>query len=409
MNIAVTCQLGQDKAASLSHAVRVSRIQVFDDVVSAEPYWRWLERNNAWTSPYQRFDLLYAWQRHVGARKGVVPYVVVAFDGRGEPLSLWPLGRRRVGPLAVARFLGSKHASFNLGLWRRDLLGALGESEIRAVLAALAARRDPVDLLALINQPLHWAGSSNPFALLRHQRSAEAGTRLSLDGGAGVSASMRSRLRIKERKLKKLPGYRYLQARSAADIDRMLDAFFDLKAARMAEQGLPNVFAEPGVVEFVREASHFRFADGTPLIEIHALEGDGEVLALYGAITDGYRFSGMFNTYTLSDHSRHSPGLVLLQHMLAACVERGTQSFDLGVGRAHYKSLFCKEPEPLFDSFLPLTARGHLAAPFFCSAFAAKGVIKGRPALWRAVQFLRRIRVRQAQRADVREKGQAAA
>jgi CelD/BcsL family acetyltransferase involved in cellulose biosynthesis len=203
---------------------------------------------------------------------------------------------------------------------------------------------------------------------------------------------MASRLRIKERKLKKLAGYRYLQATSTADIDRLLDAFFALKAVHMRSQGLTNVFAEPGVAQFVRQASHIELGDGRPLIELHALEGDGEVLALFGAVVDPYRFSAMFNTDTLSKHARHSPGLILLQHMIAACAQRGSRSFDIGVGRAHYKSFFCKEPEPLFDTFLALTPRGQLAAPAFRAAFAAKRMIKGKPALWAAVQFLRRFR-----------------
>jgi CelD/BcsL family acetyltransferase involved in cellulose biosynthesis len=203
---------------------------------------------------------------------------------------------------------------------------------------------------------------------------------------------MRSRLRIKERKLKKLAGYGYVQPTSAADIDRLLDAFFALKAVHMRSQGLTNVFAEPGVAAFVRQASHIRLADGRPLIELHALEGDGEVLALYGAVVDPYRFSAMFNTYTLSSHARHSPGLILLQHMIAACAQRGARSFDIGVGRAHYKSFFCKEAEPLFDTFLPLTPRGRLAAPAFRATFAAKRMIKSKPALWAAVQFFRRFR-----------------
>lgn len=203
---------------------------------------------------------------------------------------------------------------------------------------------------------------------------------------------MRSRLRVKERKLKKLARYGYIQATSAADIDRLLDAFFALKAVHMRAQGLTNVFAEPGVAAFVRQAAHVKLQNGRPLIEIHALEGDGEVLALYGAVVDPYRFSAMFNTYTLSQHARHSPGLILLQHMIGTCAERGARSFDIGVGRAHYKSFFCKEPEPLFDTFLALTPRGRLAAPAFRAAFAAKRMIKTKPALWAAVQFTRRFR-----------------
>ena len=69
-------------------------------------------------------------------------------------------------------------------------------------------------------------------------------------------------------------------------------------------------------------------------------------------------------------------------------------SFDIGVGRAHYKSFFCREPEPLFDTFLPLTPRGRLAAAAFGAAYAAKRVIKHSPTLWTAVQALRRVRAR---------------
>jgi CelD/BcsL family acetyltransferase involved in cellulose biosynthesis len=70
------------------------------------------------------------------------------------------------------------------------------------------------------------------------------------------------------------------------------------------------------------------------------------------------------------------------------------RSFDIGVGRAHYKSFFCREPEPLFDTFLPLTPRGRLAAAAFSAGFATKRAIKGNPTLWAAIQALRRVGAR---------------
>ena len=395
MSIAVNYHAGQANTAPacLPWAGRIVRTEVFDDIAAAEPFWRALEHDDAWATPYQRFDLLAAWHRHVGVGKGIVPFIVIGFDGAGRPLFLWPFGRKQVGPFTVAGFLGSKHASFNIGLWRRDIAATIDEGDVRNLLAQIAT--GPVDLLALYSQPLSWAGLANPFALLPRQLAAEDGSCLNIGPGgaeAAVSPAMRSRLRVKERKLKKLARYGYIQATSAADIDRLLDAFFALKAVHMRAQGLTNVFAEPGVAAFVRQAAHVKLQNGRPLIEIHALEGDGEVLALYGAVVDPYRFSAMFNTYTLSQHARHSPGLILLQHMIGTCAERGARSFDIGVGRAHYKSFFCKEPEPLFDTFLALTPRGRLAAPAFRAAFAAKRMIKTKPALWAAVQFTRRFR-----------------
>ena len=401
MNIAVSPELGQVEPTSerLPAGGRPARVEIFDDLKAAEPCWRALERRAAWATPYQRYDLLAAWQHQVGARKGVVPCVVVGFGEDGEPLFLWPFGSKRMGPVTIAGFLGSKHACFNVGLWRRDFVSAVRQQDIRVAFARMAGAG--VDLAVLLSQPLGWAGIDNPFVFLRQQASAEDGTFLSLEargsahsGGArmGLSPQMESRLRIKEKKLSKLAGYRYIEARSACDIDRLLDAFLRLKAVHLTTQGLPNVFAEPGVAGFLRQACHTRLPCGRQLIEIHALEGGGEVLAAYGAIADDHRFSAMFNTYTLSPNARHSPGLILARHMLAACVERGLRGFDLGVGRAHYKSFFCKESEPLFDAFLPLTRRGALAAPVFRVTFAAKRMIKARPALFAAVLRIRRWR-----------------
>jgi CelD/BcsL family acetyltransferase involved in cellulose biosynthesis len=205
---------------------------------------------------------------------------------------------------------------------------------------------------------------------------------------------MRSRLRNKERKLQKLPGYRYILARNDAEIERLLDSFFSLKASHMAAQGLDNVFADPGIPEFLRSTCHHKLANGRPLIELHALEAMGEVLAIFGTIVDNYRASSMFNTYTLGENARYSPGLILLVHMINEFSARGVKTFDIGVGRAHYKSFFCREPEPLFDTFLALTPRGKVFALLLAGIFSMKRLIKNNRSLWSAVQLMRRLRAR---------------
>jgi CelD/BcsL family acetyltransferase involved in cellulose biosynthesis len=400
MDIAVSYRPGRDQVApaAVPRAGRVARVELFDDMAAAEPFWRRLESNRALATPYQRFDLLCAWHRHVGAAAGVTPFIVVGFDPTGEPALLWPFGRSRLGPLGVAQFLGSKHANFNVGLWRRDILGSTTARDILDIFDQIAAGRHSVDLVTLFRQPLSWDGMANPFTLLPHQPSVDISARLDIAMPAKetidrvLSSSMRGRLRTKERKLERLPGYRYVCARTDDEIGRLLEQFFALKSVHMAEQGLHNVFAEPGTADFLREACRRKLANGRPVIELHALEGGGEVLALFGAIVDDYRFSSMFNTYTCGENARHSPGLILLVHMIADCANRAVRSFDIGVGRAHYKSFFCKELEPLFDTFLPLTARGRLAALAFRSAGATKRLIKSKPALWSAVQLLRRFR-----------------
>ena len=99
MNIAVSYHPAENgRRPEPRSAGKLARVEVFEDMLSAEPFWRRLEAGRALATPYQRFDLLSAWQYHVGARTGVTPFIVVGFDDAGEPLFLWPFGRTQNGP-----------------------------------------------------------------------------------------------------------------------------------------------------------------------------------------------------------------------------------------------------------------------------------------------------------------------
>lgn len=391
MNVIFSNKIGRSAAAGPGH--RLALVEVFDDLAAAEPVWRRLVLDGALYTPYQNFDLAALWQRHVGAPAGIKPFIVAGFDAEGQALFLLPLCRQHSGPITVAQFFGGKHSTINFGIWRRDYAASVTAGETQRMLEGIGSG---VDVLMLLNQPYIWDGCKNPFMLLPHQQAAEDNFRLTL-GAPGdeivkrqISASMRGRLRNKERKLNVLAGYRHFRVTDAADVTRYLDAFFTQKAARLAAQGLRNVFAEPGIEAFFRAGCHLGLAGGKPLIELYVLEGGDEMLALYSGIHDGRRFTSMFNSYTLSEQARWSPGLILLQHMVADCAERGFESFDVGAGEARYKTFFCKELEPLFDSILPLTPRGRFAAAALRPAYAAKAALKRSPMLWGAVQTLRR-------------------
>lgn len=88
---------------------------------------------------------------------------------------------------------------------------------------------------------------------------------------------------------------------------------------------------------------------------------------------------------------------MLLQHVVRRSADRGLKSFDLGVGAASYKAFFCKDPEPLIDSFIPLSPLGRLAATSIGAAFGAKRLVKETPQLWEVVQFVRRLRGRKSE------------
>jgi CelD/BcsL family acetyltransferase involved in cellulose biosynthesis len=371
---------------------RIVSVELVSDMREAETVWRGLEQSNQLSTPYQRFDFLAAWQRQVGEREGIRPFIVIAYDRERQPLLLLPLGVKRENGARVAKFLGGKHATFNMALWDKDFAAAATKADLDALISMIGAHAQ-ADVLALTQQPQSWMEQPNPFALLPGQVSANDCPLLTMAPGAPpasrISNSFRRRLKGKERKLQTLSGYGYRLATLDADIERLLDWFFTVKPQRMAVQKLPNVFADPGIEDFVRAACMTKLVGGGHAIDIHALECDDEVIAIFAGVADTNRFSMMFNTYTLSGNSKYSPGLILMRDIIDHYAERGTVSLDLGIGSDDYKRLFCKDDEPLFDSFVPLSIRGKIAAAGLSSLMRAKRLVKHTPALMQIAQRLR--------------------
>ena len=375
-----------------SKASCIAGIDIVHDLTAAEGIWRKLEGAQTSFTPYQRFDFLSAWQRQVGEREGLVPFVVIGYDAERLPLLLLPLALRHACGARCASFMGGKHSTFNMALFDRDFAASATQADLEGLISAISQRSE-ADVLTLHQQPVRWRDLPNPLALLPHQPCANDCPLLVMEPGAApaarVSNSFRRRLKGKERKLQSLPGYRSRVASSEADIMRLLDWFFRVKPLRMAEQKLPNVFADPGIENFVRRACTAPIAGGKHAIDIHALECDEEVIAIFAGVADGHRFSMLFNTYTMSANSKYSPGLILMRDIIDHYAGRDYRALDLGIGSDDYKRLFCKSDEPVFDSFIPLSQRGKLAASVMSGLNRTKRLVKHNPALLEMAQKLR--------------------
>jgi CelD/BcsL family acetyltransferase involved in cellulose biosynthesis len=279
-----------------------------------------------------------------------------------------------------------------MGMWERDFAARATRSDLEALFELITAQ-DRADVLAFLRQPMRWNDVDNPLALLPHEPSVNDCPVLTVPAGAApatlISNSFRRRLKGKERKLQG-PGYRYYVADNDADIERLLNWFFHVKPMRMAEQKLPDVFAEPGVADFVRKSCRAKRADGGQVIDIHALECDEEVIAIFAGVSDGHRFSMMFNTYTMSARARYSPGLILMRNIIDHYGDKGYRALDLGIGSDDYKRLFCKGDEAIFDSFIPLTLRGKLAAIAMSGFNRTKRLVKHNRILLDLAQRMRR-------------------
>ncbi len=343
-------------------------------------------------APYGRPDWLLPWIEAIGLPGGLDPMIVVARDSEGRATALLPLAVQRQGALAVARFLGGRDSNFNMGLFRP------GADWTRAGLhdllrRAAAASRRSIDLFAFHNQPHDWQGAPNPLLALARQPSPSFAYKIALGADAEaflrarVSRETRKKLRQKMKRLGARGAVEVVEARTPDEVAEVLDAFMEQRIARNLASGLPADDL-PALRRFLD-----RTVGEGGAVSFHALRCGGRIIATMGGTRHRDRFSGMLVSITAeADLARNSPGELLLSEVMKRCCAAGLSTFDLGVGEARYKETYCPEVEPLFDSLVPLTPRGHVYARVESGRLRLKRAVKQSPWAWPLVLRLRRAR-----------------
>ena len=69
MTMAAVIESRTAEAQAWSKASRIASVDIVSDLAQAEAVWRGLEEPTQFSTPYQRFDFLDAWQRQVGDRE----------------------------------------------------------------------------------------------------------------------------------------------------------------------------------------------------------------------------------------------------------------------------------------------------------------------------------------------------
>jgi CelD/BcsL family acetyltransferase involved in cellulose biosynthesis len=387
------------QAASRAPALPFARVEVYTDPRAALDAWTELEAIAPVTG-YQTRRFLLPWLDTLGERRGFSPMISVARDAAGRPVALLPLGLARRGPFQVALFLGDRQSNFNLPLVRPGVHFDRAACEALLGETARQAPQRP-DLFLLLNQPVAWAGTANPFALLPQRESPSFGyaTRLSSDAPTSpatkVSKAARRRLRKKEQRLAAFGVVAYERATTPQRARAIVEAFLEQKKSRFSRAGLDPEFARPQMRAFLDRAATRGIAEGHAAFELHALSVGERIVATYGAIRHGANLHAMFNSFDQeAEIARCSPGDLLLHRLIEAARSRGVGVFDLGIGEARYKTSVCEEVVPLFDCILPMTPLGRLGGALAGLRLSAKRGIKRSPRIWNLIQKSRALAAR---------------
>src|SRR5258708_19207908 len=140
MTMAAAIESRTAQAQTWSKSSRIAGVDIVHDLGQAETIWRGLEDQQQFSTPYQRFDFLGAWQRHVGEREGLQPFIVIAYDAEHRPLLLLPLTSGYQFGARIACFMGGKHSTFNMALWDRDFAAGATAADLDTLISAISDR-----------------------------------------------------------------------------------------------------------------------------------------------------------------------------------------------------------------------------------------------------------------------------
>lgn len=370
-------------------------LAVHDDLAAIEQTWRRFERT-ADCTPFQTFDWLSAWHRHIGTLNRVRPAIVTGTRG-DDMLFLLPLA---VEPGLLARrltFLGQDLCDYNAPLLAPDFSHVVGDSfaelwhEIRDLLQATPALRH--DTIALTKMPTIVGAQPNPMLSLDVQLNPSGAYETVLGSdweqfyASKRSSSTRRRDRSKVKRLGELGEVRFVNPDDAGELARTLDTLVEQKTKSFARMGVANIFARPGYAAFYRElatAPHLR-----GLVHLSRLD----VGSVWAAANLGLTFRDCYYhvlaSYDDGEVSRFGPGAAHLRELLKSAIERGFRRFDFTIGDEPYKREWCEAEQQLFDHSAAANLRGWPVTALSSAKGRLKRTIKQSAFLWGAVTRVR--------------------
>ncbi|WP_275790389.1 GNAT family N-acetyltransferase [Pararhizobium gei] len=373
------------------------KITVHVSMQALEADWRRLEASHL-TSLHQSFDWCAAWAASHDNQLLLIRGMIGI-----RTVFILPLELVRGVFFRTARFIGAPHSNLNTGLFDpsfdpsvcREMAGVLID-ELSRKLSRVA------DIVTLEKLPLTWRNVAHPLSSFPAVRNQNSSFQLPLLGDfeatlAQINAKRRrKKFRLSEKRLAAMGGYQHVIAKTPEDLQRILDLFFQQKAARFKALGLPNVFRHQDTQEFFRALAAIETASDIEPLTLHAIrltgEHDGRIAAIAGVSRKGDHVICQFGSIDEEMAADASPGELLFYLMIRQFDTQGVALFDFGIGDQGYKRSWCTLETVQRDIVLPLTVRGRLAAWTHRMVVESKTAIKKKRRIYAFLQRLRQRR-----------------
>jgi CelD/BcsL family acetyltransferase involved in cellulose biosynthesis len=371
--------------------------RIYTDLASVEAEWRRFEQHADGT-PFQTFEWLATWQRHVGTRNGVTPAIVVGRFGDGATAFIFPFGVETSHAVRCLRWFGHDLCDYNAPLIAPDFSDRITRErflllwdELRAQMQSNWQLRH--DWIEFDKMPQTLGAQINPFTYLRVSPNASSAhiTQLGSDWEsfyrAKRSSATRRHDRSKRKRMAKFGEVRFTSAAEAGDIRQTLDILWEQKKRIFARKGIGDLFARPGYREFF--ADFATNAASRHLVHVSRVEVGSTCAAANFGLVFGDCYYHVLSSYCDGQIAHYGPGALHLRDLLSYAIGRGLRRFDFTIGDEHYKSEWCEVQLHLCDYSAAVHWRGLPDSAASRVRRRLKRFIKQTPPIWQLVTQLR--------------------
>ncbi|WP_343040871.1 GNAT family N-acetyltransferase [Nitratireductor arenosus] len=342
-------------------------------------------------APAQSPHWIECWARHCNR-----DIVVAMLSRQNQPVFAVALEIVTRGSVTSACFVGGTHANGNFAPVLPAAAAEIGAADLQGLILSIRAARPDIDLIAAERLVERFSGSQNPLCLLAGAQSPNPALAVDLTGGfeavLGRASGKRKRKkhRSQTRKFEAAGGFCRIRARNRAETDRLLDAFFAMKADRFAAMGIKNVFDGAPVQDFFRELFGSEAHKAAPAFLLHGLEVGGGLRAVTGSSMTANSIICEFGAIAGDELAFASPGEFLFFDNIREACEQTLAVYDFSVGDEAYKRLWCDIETRHVDVIVPLTLKGRASGLSLRTAAAVKRRVKANRILWKTVKLARR-------------------
>lgn len=336
-------------------------------------------------TPFQSGVWLSTLYEVLAPRRRAGKVVVTVRDGQGHLILVLPLVSRNRGPVRVIEF-----ADLGVNDYAAPVVDPLASGALlgdEAVAPRIREALGRFDLLRIERV----ADSPDAFlAMLAGSRARPHAYSTHLIDLPATREAWRKQLdpsfaRHLERKYKRLrpKGDRRLRTiTDAAEVGQLMESLRGFREARFAQRRGVDLLQDVDCYEFYRAVAEAGVAGGP--VHLAVLEVGGEVVAVALDLADATSELFLVVGYDVERLRNYSLGLLIVDELVHAAVDRGLAHFDLTVGDESYKQDFGAMPRPLFEIRVQRTPLGTVGILAHDGYLQARRVAKRMVLAWEA-------------------------